>query len=154
MIAEVKQSTLSEKFDYREKILEFEEMLKQSPDALYGDVMPLKHSFAPGIYMREIFLPKGMILTGKIHRHPHPNFLMKGKIEMVTESGGIEAMEAPQAMISPAGTKRVIHVLEDTIWVTVHHNPTNETDLAKLEKEIIAEDYTELPETEQWLSLQ
>ncbi|KKK80377.1 hypothetical protein LCGC14_2824100 [marine sediment metagenome] len=154
MIAEIKQTNLSEQIGCREQILAFEEMMKEHPDAVEGNVMPLKHSFSPGIYMREVFLPKGMLLTGKIHRHEHPNVLLKGKIEMVTESGGVETMQAPQAMISPAGTKRVIHVLEDVVWITFHHNPNNETDIDKLEKEIVVDNYTELPEAEQCLSLQ
>ncbi len=154
MIAEVEQSNLSEQMDYREKILAFEELMKKHPNAVEGNVMPLKHSFSPGIYMREVFLPKGMLLTGKIHRHEHPNVLLQGKIEMVTESGGIETMEAPQAMISPAGTKRVIYVLENCRWITFHFNPNNETDIDKLEREIVVDDYNELPEAEQCLSLQ
>ena len=47
------------------------------------------------------------------------------------------------SIVSNAGTKRVVKTLTDTIWVTVHANPTNTTDLNKLEKEIIAESYEE-----------
>lgn len=129
----------------RDGILEFENMLSVCEGAVHGDsdVCPLKHSFAPGIYVREIFIPKGLVLTGKIHLHKHPNFLMSGKVKVYTEFGGFEILEAPKIMISEAGTKRVVETIEDTLWCTVHHNPTNTHDLKELEKIVIAQSYDE-----------
>lgn len=130
----------------RADILTLENALSRVDGAVFGDseMMPLKHSFAPGIYVREIFIPKGTILTGKIHRHAHPNFLMKGEVIVVTEFGGREHLKAPQSIISKAGTKRAIMALEDTIWITVHSNPDDETDLAKIEEYVIAPSYEAL----------
>ena len=102
---------------------------------------PLVHSFADGIYVREIFIPAGIMLTGKIHKHSHPNFLMEGKVSMITEDGGAILMEAPQSIISPAGCKRALYTITPTWWITIHHNPTNTEDIDELEKEIIVEDY-------------
>lgn len=128
----------------REDILALERGLENVPGALKGDsdFMPLKHSFAPGVYVREIFIPKGSVLTGKIHRHAHPNFLMKGEVIVVTEHKGREHLVAPVSMISQPGTKRAIMALEDTIWVTVH--VTTETDLKKIEDYVIAPSYGDL----------
>ena len=136
------------KIAIRQDIQAFEDLLAAHPGAIHGDseIAPLTHMFAPGIYVRQIFLPKGTVCTGKIHKHEHPNFLMSGKVEVVTEDGGIEILEAPIAMISPAGTKRAVHALEDAVWVTVH--ATNETHLEKIEDEVIAKSYDELPEKE------
>ncbi len=127
----------------RESILEFENTLLNLEGTTKGDspLCPLKHSFAEGMYVREIFIPKGMILTGKIHKHSHPNFLLKGKVKVVTESGGYQILEAPMSIISVAGTKRAVHALEDTVWVTVHLNESNTADLNKIEKYVIAESY-------------
>ena len=47
--------------------------------------LPLKHSFAPGVYAREMEIPAGTLLIGKIHKHRHHNFLMKGSIIVLTE---------------------------------------------------------------------
>ena len=129
----------------RSNILEFENLIKNTENAVIGDsyICPLKHSFSDGIYVREIFIPKDMLLTGKIHKHSHPNFLLKGEVEVFTEFGGIEKLIAPQSIISKAGTKRVVKTITDTIWITVHANPTNTQDLEKLEKIIIAESYEE-----------
>lgn len=122
-------------------IVAFEAALARLPGAVHGDseLCPLTHSFAESVYVREIFLPKGTILTGKIHKHAHPNFLMRGEVLVVTEHGGSEHLRAPLAMISQPGTKRAIVALEDTVWITVH--VTKETDLDRIEDEIIAPDY-------------
>lgn len=128
----------------REDILALEAALAKVPGAVFGDsdLMPLKHTFAPGVYVREIFIPKGTVLTGKIHRHAHPNFLMSGEVIVVTEHEGRQHLKAPMSMISKAGTKRAIIALEDTIWITVHI--TNETDLKKIEDYVIAPTYGDL----------
>jgi len=125
----------------RAQIGRMEAALRQHPDAVHGDSdqFPLTHSFAEGCYVRQIFLPKGAVLTGKIHKHAHPNFLMSGEVLVVTEHGGREHLTAPRAMISQPGTKRAIVALADTVWITVH--VTNATDLAKIEAEVIAPDY-------------
>lgn len=127
--------------ELRKHIAEFEAIMREHPDAQLGDQerCPLSHEFGGGMYVRKIFLPKGMVVVGKIHRHAHPNFLLQGKVIVVTEDGGREYLQAPYSCISPAGTKRVVYVLEDAIWATVHI--TNETDLAKIEEEVIAPSY-------------
>ena len=127
----------------RGKILDFEEALSYVPGATKGDRQdcPLKHSFADGIYVREIFIPADMLITGKIHKHAHPNFLMKGKVKVFTEGEGEQILEAPLSMISKAGTKRVVYTITDTVWITVHHNPKNEKDLLVIEDNVIAKSY-------------
>ena len=88
---------------FRQAIMEFEKAIAKLPDATHGDSvnMPLKHSFAPGVYVREIFIPAGHVLTGKIHKHSHPNFLMQGEVLVVTEEEGTQHLVAPLSMISP-----------------------------------------------------
>lgn len=128
----------------RAKIAQLEAVLAKQPEAVQGDsdLFPLKHRFAEGCYVREIFIPKGSVLTGKIHRHAHPNFLMSGEVIVYTEGGGREHLKAPLTMISPPGTKRAVLALEDTVWVTVH--VTDETDLKKIEDYVIAPSYAAL----------
>ncbi len=130
----------------RSSIIDFEKELLVHPDVLIGDneLCPLKHSFSNGIYVREIFIPKGMVLTGKIHKHSHPNFLMKGKVSVFTEGQGLQKIKAPYSMISEAGTKRVVYAHTDVVWITVHYNPDNCQDLLKLEDMIIAKDFKEI----------
>lgn len=129
----------------RKKITDFENILKSVPGAKTGDMdeCPLIHKFADGIYVREIFIPKGTVVVGKIHKHSHPNFLMKGEVTVVTENGGTERLKAPLSMISKSGTKRVVIAHEDTVWVTVH--VTESQNLEKIEEEVIAKTYDDVP---------
>ena len=123
----------------RAEVRSIEKTISECPEARFGDYCPLMHSFADGCYVREIFIPAGELLVGKIHRHSHPNFLMKGRVTVLTEDGGTQELIAPTYMISPPGTKRVVYVHEDCVWITVH--VTDETDLDKIEEYVIAPDY-------------
>lgn len=126
----------------RELIMDLESMIKKSDDVILGDseLCPLKHSFSDGIYVREITIPQGTLLTGKIHKHEHPNFLLKGEVIVVTEEGR-EILKAPCSMMSKAGTKRALYAVTELVWTTIHHNPTNTQDLKELEKIVIADSY-------------
>lgn len=132
----------------RVDVLLFESELAKQPGVFFGDTdnCPLTHKFSEGMYVREIFIPKGMCVVGKIHKHSHPNFLLKGEVLVVTEQGK-EHLKAPLSMISPAGIKRVVFALEDSIWITVH--ATQETDLVKIEDEVIAKTYEEFDKLKQ-----
>lgn len=108
------------------------------------DKCPLKHHFAPGLYAREIFIPAGILIIGKIHRHSHVNTISKGKCVVATEFG-LQELEAPHSFVSQPGVKRAVLALEDTIWTTYH--PTDETDLEKIEEYVIAptfDDYDQM----------
>ncbi len=128
----------------RAQIGALEAALRQHPDAVFGDnsLCPLTHTFAEGFYLRQIFIPKGTVLTGRIHKHSHPNFLMSGEVIVVTEHGGREHLKAPMAMISKAGTKRAVYAVEDTVWCTVHQ--TTETDPACMVELLTVPDYAAL----------
>lgn len=125
----------------RDKVTALEEWLKTLPQ-LPEDV---HHHFAPGVYMRELRIPKGACLTGKIHRTAHLNILVKGDISVLTEHGVVRLI-APAVISSSPGIKRAGYAHEDTIWITVH--PTHETDLQKLEAELIAPSFEALGEIE------
>lgn len=102
--------------------------------------IPVRHFFSPGVYAREVTIPPGTVLTGKIHKHAHLNIISKGDITVLTEDG-LRRITAPFTMISVAGTKRVGFAHEETVWTTIH--ATEETDLAKIEAQFIAQDHDE-----------
>jgi len=102
------------------------------------------HYFADGLYAREIFIPKGTLLTGKIHKTEHLNILSKGEITVWTEEG-MKRLHAPFTMVSKPGTKRVGYAHEYTVWTTIH--ATKETDLEKLELELIEDQVAFLERT-------
>ena len=81
--------------------------------------LELHHWFAHGTYTRALVIPKGTLLTGKIHRFSCINILSKGSMLISTEDGEFE-MHAPEVFVSPAGGKKGGLALEDSIWINVH----------------------------------
>lgn len=104
--------------------------------------LPLKHIFAPGAYGRQITVPKDHWVIGKIHKHAHLNFLMKGRVAVLTEDG-LMVMEAPFSFVSRVGAKRLVLALEETVWATVHL--TDKTDIAEIECDVIAKTFDDVP---------
>lgn len=102
--------------------------------------LPVRHHFSKGVYARELFIPKGVVLTGKIHKHENLNIISAGDISVLTEEG-VKRIRAPHTLVSPAGTKRVGYAHEDTVWTTIHG--TDERDLDKIEGLFIAASYDE-----------
>lgn len=131
----------------KDKIFSAENAIAQIPGAMFGDCFPLKHSVVDGLYIREIFVPKGTLFVSKLFKQAHASFLLKGELSILTEKG-LTRLKAPFHMITPVGTKRVVYVHEDCIWATVHSNPKNLKNLEQLEEEIIAKDYKELDSSE------
>ena len=128
----------------RSKIMDIQRWCQAQADGVRMDESPpLKHWLAPGIYAREIHLPAGTVVVGRIHRHRHFNIISKGSITCYTEFG-LETWTAPASFISDAGTKRVVVTHEDAIWTTIHPNPDDETDIPTLEDRYTAMEYAEL----------
>ena len=123
----------------RTSIALLEAVLRRAPQLEFS----LKHTFTSGVYCREIFIPKGSVIVGKIHRHDHLNFISKGDVTVLTKDG-LRRIKGPCTMVSSAGTKRALYAHQDTIWTTIHANPTNETDLEKIEDFVIAKTYEAL----------
>lgn len=101
----------------------------------------VEHSFAPGVYARTVRIPAGTSMVGKIHKHPHISILSQGDVSTFTEHAGSERFKGPCTIVSPAGTKRAIHAHTDVVWTVIH--VTDETDLEKIEREVVADTYAE-----------
>ena len=86
--------------------------------------LDVTHHFSKGVYARQMFIPKGTILTGKLHKHNHLNVMLYGDIEVATEDGA-KRMTEPCMFESKAGTKRAGFAHEDTVWITIHEIAEN-----------------------------
>jgi hypothetical protein len=93
-----------------------------------------RHTFANGMYAREMRIPAGVCLVGKIHRHEHLFLVTQGMLRVTTDEG-IRDIEAPAVLVGAAGTKRAGFALTDVVCVNVHR--TDLTDLALIEAEQI-----------------
>lgn len=126
--------------EMRVRVLEAEQaMLKEYGTEGLKD-FPVSHQFAPGAYARTMHLPAGGRIIGKIHKHAHLNIISYGKVQVFTEEG-IKELEGSNVFTSPAGVKRAVNVLKDTLWTTIHI--TNSTDLEDIEEEVIAKSFEE-----------
>ena len=113
----------------RKKILELEKTLINNTNNVniisdYGNIIrcnefPLKHSFADGIYIRQMGMSKDSLVVGAVHNHLHAWFLLTGKITVI------------------------IYAIEESIFVNIHKNPSNTQDLDELEAEIVSKNYKE-----------
>lgn len=101
------------------------------------------HHFAEGLYAREITIPAGVLLTGKIHKYEHLNIISKGRIAVWTEEG-MQTISAPATIASRPGMKRLGYALEDTVWTTIHatdYGPGD--DLELLEEQLVCNSFEE-----------
>jgi len=122
----------------RKNILDLEQSMLSS-DAQVD--LPVHHHFANNVYGRELFIPAGITVMGKLHRFPCINVIAEGAVVVVTEHGKLE-YKAPDVFVSPAGTKRAIYAKKDTTWITFH--PCETENPIELEHTLIAESYAAL----------
>lgn len=115
----------------KDKIFIAEKAMKQMDQI----ELKVEHDFSWGVYARTLYIPKGVILVGEIHKYENLNILVKGKIE-VSVNERMEIIEAPFKVVSPPGTKRIAMALEDCIWMTIHG--THERNLEIIEDYFIA----------------
>lgn len=107
--------------ELQDRIMDLEEYMLTLPQT----ELPLTHTFADGVYVRTIFMPKGTLVIGRIHLREHVNIIVSGDVTMVTVDGPIR-LKAPQTFVSAVGTKKVLYINEDTTWISTHSLPPTE----------------------------
>ena len=78
---------------------------------IHSKNFPLKHTFADGIYVRQMDMKADSLVVGAIHNHLHVWFLLTGHLAVSTEDV-IEEFVAPCYVIANPGSKRVIYAME------------------------------------------
>lgn len=104
------------------------------------------HMFTNGMYIREIFMPAGSLITSKIHKTEHPYIVSYGKVAVSIDSEDWNEITAPYTGITKPGTRRVLYIIEDCIWTTFHRvdNMKSEyNELSDEEKENIVKEIEE-----------
>ena len=120
--------------DYLVSIADGENIIGNGKEIIYPDKLwEYKHSFAEGLYIREMKMKKGQLGFSAIHKHSYGFFLLSGLLASSKESG-VEEFVAPCYIISPQGAKRIVYAVEDCTIVTTHANPTDTQDLDELAK--------------------
>jgi len=122
-----------------------ENVIADNGNIVYHDKFKYKHTFADGIYVRQMTIEAGEVIIGAIHKHLHVWFLLSGSITVLT-NGELKEYQAPCTVLSEPGVKRVIYGNEESVFTNVHKNPTNVEDVRELEKQIVALNYEEYEE--------
>lgn len=125
----------------REDVLNLESVIKNMPTAFEECPYPLFHSFADGMYTREIHINAGDLVVGAIHRNEYFVRVLKGRLWVVSEFGSKEIL-APNSFVAKAGVKHIVFTLEDTVWTDTHR--TDKTKIKEAEAEIFVDSYEEL----------
>ncbi len=94
--------------------------------------IPVHHHFGPGVYIRQITIPKGAMAIGHEQRFDHTNILLTGAVAMYDESG-VKVLRAPMIFTGKPGRKLGM-AIEDCVWLNIF--ATDETDVEKLEEMI------------------
>lgn len=93
----------------------------------------LEHVFTPGLYSRAIYMPQGTLIVSRIHKTKHQFNISSGVCAVKNNDGEWEILEAPYNGVTEAGTRRVLYIIENTLWTTYHAvpiEPTNDSEEA------------------------
>lgn len=126
------------KSEIRAVIFDIEKMCKEFGEEIE---IPVKHHFSKNVYAREMQMPQGALIVGKIHKHENLNILSAGEVSVLSVDG-IKRVKAPYTFVASEGAKRVIYAHKECIWTTIHG--TDERDIEKIEADFIVEDYSDL----------
>jgi quercetin dioxygenase-like cupin family protein len=140
----MKASSPASPVELRHRITEFEDILLQHDQV---DI-PVTQYFCNGVYAREITIPAGTLITGKIHKHPCLSIVLTGKMEVITDEGP-RVIVAPLVYESPAGVKRAGRALEDCRWITIHPHTGDELDAEAMAALLTVNTYAELEQFNQ-----
>ena len=121
--------------DYLQTVKRMQEMMIP----VRCDMPEAEHYFAPGMYGRKLIIPAGMLVVGKIHKHSHFMMVAKGHALVVSEHDKQE-VHAGDMYVSQVGAKRVVFAFEETVFITVHLNPSNTQDMEVIEREHIEDE--------------
>ena len=116
----------------RAAVMKLQDYLATLPQVVTEPV----HYFAPGMYGRSLAIPADTVMVGKIHLHQHFTLLIQGEATINTDKG-MERISAPHVWVSQVNAKRALYTHSDCVFFTCHLNPTDETDLEKIEAAII-----------------
>jgi hypothetical protein len=105
------------------KILELEALMKTMPQV----ESPAQHYHLSGVYCRSLFIPKGCLLTGKIHNHESIGILAQGTLR-ITNGETSTVVTAPYITVDKPGIKRLGYAETDCTFITVHRTDLDSID--------------------------
>lgn len=90
---------------------------------------PVRDTFRPGEWEREMTIPPWTVLTGAVHTSRHLVRIVSGAIEVMTPEG-LKWLRAPCEFVSEPGIKRAGRTFEEKcVFTNVFDNPDDCQDL-------------------------
>jgi hypothetical protein len=118
------------------KILELEALMKAMPQV----ESPAQHYHLSGVYCRSLFIPKGCLLTGKIHNHESIGILAQGTLR-ITNGETSTVVTAPYITVDKPGIKRLGYAETDCTFITVHRTDLDSIDA--IEEALVSDSFEE-----------
>lgn len=101
--------------DMRQKVERLQEDLLRLPQYEPETV----HRFHGGMYQREVWRPKGVLVVGKVHKKEHFYVIVSGTV-CITSDGSVQTITGPATLQSMPGTKRAVYAITDALCMTFH----------------------------------
>lgn len=98
------------------------------------------HYFAKGLYARELWMPKGSVVTGKIHIKEHLCIISYGDVTVASDEETIRLV-GPCTFVGKPGSKRALYMHEDTLWTAIHATDCNTVE--DCEATLVTNDYNQ-----------
>ena len=114
------------------------------------EVCTVKHKFSDKVYIREIFMPAGLLVVGKTHKTTHFNIITTGSCDVMI-AGEIRTITAPATFESLEGSQKTLYIHEDCTWLTVHVNEDDERDIPTLEERYVEQRFD--PQANLWQNI-
>lgn len=95
------------------------------------------HLLSPGMYLRQLTIPARTVVVSKRHARQHLCIVSRGEALVFTEDG-MTLIRGPHSWVSPAGAKRVLLVLDEIVWSTVHR--TECTTVEDAERDVLMDE--------------
>jgi len=128
---------------------EIQKMIAEGGETDTSKLCDVKHRFAKGLYCREMLIPEGVKIIGKIHATQHFNTIVQGECLVITTTEE-KHIKAPYTWVTDAGEQKAVLALSDVIWQTYH--VTDKTDLKEIESDVIVDNFDQLENKAGYLS--
>ena len=99
-----------------------------------------QHYQIKGVYARTMFVPAGMLVTGKIHNFESIGILAQGTMRITNGETSV-LVSAPYIAVDKPGIKRLGYAETDCTFISVHR--TDAEEITDIEDELVSDTFEE-----------
>ena len=102
-------------FPLEHRIAHLERMMLTMPQV----EIPIEEYEGDGFYMREMRMPAGTFLLGRVHKYSNMNVMGCGSVYVWTAHDDLVHYEGYNVIEAFQGVQRIMYAVKDTIWTTI-----------------------------------